>query len=128
MPKNIITLFSIIVLIVGFAIGYSFGLNKSSVTDIDSDNKIMTDDDNDSMGHMMSDMSAGLNGKTGDEFDKAFIEEMIVHHQGAVDMANLALKNAKHKEILDLSRAIIRAQNEEITDMQNWKKAWFNNK
>jgi uncharacterized protein (DUF305 family) len=73
-------------------------------------------------------MSAGLNGKTGDEFDKAFIEEMIVHHQGAVDMANLALKNAKHKEILDLSRAIIRAQNEEITDMQNWKKAWFNNK
>ena len=38
--------------------------------------------------HMnMNQMTESLKDKQGDEFDKAFIAEMIVHHQGAVDMA-----------------------------------------
>jgi uncharacterized protein (DUF305 family) len=78
-----------------------------------------------SMADMMTSMNAELQGKSGDAFDQAFLSEMIVHHQGAVEMAKLALTNAKHQEIKDLAKAIIAAQNKEIGDMQSWAKAWY---
>lgn len=78
-----------------------------------------------SMADMMQSMNAELQGKTGDAFDQAFLSEMIIHHQGAVEMAQLALTNAKHQEIKDLAKAIIAAQNKEIADMKGWMKAWY---
>ena len=39
--------------------------------------------------------------------DKAFIDAMVPHHQGAIEMAQVALKNAEHAEIKELSRNII---------------------
>lgn len=77
-----------------------------------------------SMESMMMDMNASLAGKTGEEFDKAFIDEMIIHHQGAIDMANLALTNAEHEEIKNLSNDIITAQTKEIEQMKSWQKMW----
>jgi hypothetical protein len=77
------------------------------------------------MGGMMKGMMMGLDGKTGDAFDQAFLSEMIVHHQGAVEMAESALVNAKHQEIKDMAKAIIDAQNKEIAQMQGWEKAWY---
>ena len=77
------------------------------------------------MESMMDDMMANLKGKTGDEFDKAFITEMVMHHEGAVVMAESALKNGKHQEIKDLAKAIISAQNTEISQMRAWYKAWY---
>jgi uncharacterized protein (DUF305 family) len=78
-----------------------------------------------SMDDMMGEMHASLQNKSGDEFDKAFISEMIIHHQGAVDMAELALEDAKHQEIKDLARNIIDAQNKEINQMKEWQNAWY---
>lgn len=78
-----------------------------------------------SMDEMMEGMNANLKGKTGDEFDKVFLSEMIVHHKGAVEMAELAKTNANHQEIKDLANAIVSAQNKEIADMQGWQKSWF---
>ena len=78
------------------------------------------------MSVMMATMNTSLQGKRGSAFDKAFIDEMIVHHQGAIDMANLALENSKRKEIKDLASAIISAQTEEIRQMTQWKNIWFN--
>ena len=75
---------------------------------------------------MMEAMVQSLQGKTGDEFDKAFLSEMVVHHGGAVAMAELALQNANHQEIKDLANAIISAQKVEISQMQQWQKAWYN--
>ncbi len=72
------------------------------------------------MQDMMDDMSQNLQGKTGAEFDKVFLTDMIVHHKGAVVMAELALKNAESQNVKDLSRAIIDAQNKEIADMEKW--------
>jgi uncharacterized protein (DUF305 family) len=72
----------------------------------------------------MANMSAQLRNKSGDEFDKAFIEMMIVHHQGAIDMAELIPARAKHDEIKQLGEAIISAQTKEIQDMQQWQKDW----
>ncbi len=78
-----------------------------------------------SMDDMMENMNANLKGKTGDAFDRAFLSEMIVHHKGAVEMAELAKTNAGHQEIKDLANAIVSAQNKEIADMQGWQKSWF---
>lgn len=80
---------------------------------------------NSGMGGAMANMMSGLSGKTGDDFDKAFLSEMVMHHEGAVDMAEAALKSAKHQEIKNLANEIISAQNKEIVDMKNWYKSWY---
>lgn len=75
-------------------------------------------------GMSMDDMTADLKDKAGDEFDKAFIASMIAHHEGAVEMAKLSAKNAKHEEIKSLSNDIIAAQEKEITEMKQWQMDW----
>jgi uncharacterized protein (DUF305 family) len=59
------------------------------------------------------------------EVDKHFIEMMIPHHDGAIEMAELALSSAKHPEIKKLAQAIIKDQNREIKQMQTWYKEWY---
>ena len=71
-----------------------------------------------------SEMTSSLKNKTGDDFDKAFISEMIAHHQGAIDMANLAKQNAKHDEIKNLANDIVAAQTKEINEMKSWQTQW----
>jgi len=65
-----------------------------------------------------------LRGLSGDEFDKAFITEMIQHHQGAINMAKLIEANAKHAELKKLGNDIVSAQTREVDVMQNWQKEW----
>jgi len=72
----------------------------------------------------MADMNKQLVGLSGDDFDKAFVEMMISHHEGAVDMAELIPSRAKHAEIKTLGEAIIAAQTKEIADMKQWQKDW----
>jgi len=81
--------------------------------------------DGKNMDDMMDDMMSEINGKTGDSFDKAFIDQMTIHHQGAIVMAEEALKVSKRPEILKLANDIISAQNSEIDQMASWKASWF---
>ncbi len=74
----------------------------------------------------MTGMTTGLVGKNGSTFDEEFLSEMVMHHQGAVDMAELALAHAQHPEIKTLASNIITAQTSEIQMMQQWQKNWFN--
>ncbi len=76
------------------------------------------------MGMSMQGMSMMLEGKTGDDFDRAFIQMMIPHHQGAIDMAEDALENAQHEEIKQLARDIIDSQQAEIEQMWQWQRDW----
>lgn len=89
---------------------------------MDDDDMMMDDDD--MMNMSMGDMSRMLEGKTGDDFDKAFIEGMIPHHQGAIDMAEMALTSAGHEEIRSMANEIITAQQREIDMMNQWLKDW----
>jgi uncharacterized protein (DUF305 family) len=57
--------------------------------------------------------------------DRVFIEQMIPHHQDAIDMGNLALVRAEHPEIRQLSENVIRDQSREISQMRDWYKAWY---
>ena len=59
------------------------------------------------------------------QFDLRFINAMIPHHQGAVTMAEDALNKSKHPEIKQLAQEIVKAQEVEIAQMQQWKQAWY---
>ena len=47
-------------------------------------------------------------------FDAQFIDMMVPHHQGAVEMATIAQQRAEHPEIKELAQAIITDQQREI--------------
>ena len=135
MQKNTGIIIAIIALIVGLGIGHVYGAfiakntyNNMNGTHQMPDGSMMGNSSvKMSMGEMMASMNAELEGKSGDEFDKAFLSEMIMHHEGAVEMAEAALTNAKHQEIKDLAKAIISAQNQEISQMKGWQKSWYGN-
>jgi uncharacterized protein (DUF305 family) len=82
------------------------------------------------MGH--GSMSMGSKGmakqmvmENGKYSDEAFIDAMVPHHQGAIAMAEVALKNAEHEEIKELSRNIISSQQSEIEELKSIKKEEF---
>ncbi len=59
------------------------------------------------------------------DFDRAFLEEMIPHHQMAVRMANHVLLNVEHSEMRNLAQSIIREQQREIDQMMQWYQQWY---
>ena len=61
----------------------------------------------------------------GEKADRHFIEMMIPHHEGAVQMADLALKLSKHPEIKKLAESIKSSQTNEIKQMKSWYKQWY---
>jgi uncharacterized protein (DUF305 family) len=54
--------------------------------------------------------------------DVDFRTHMIPHHQGAVEMAKVALKHAKDPETKRMAQKIIDDQEKEIAEMQDWLK------
>jgi uncharacterized protein (DUF305 family) len=77
----------------------------------------------DGMGMGMGEMA--ISDDAGIPFDQRFIEAMISHHQGAIEMAQAAQTQAEHAEIKELAGAIIAAQEAEIEQMQGWQSAWY---
>ena len=71
----------------------------------------------------MRDMGAMLAGKTGAELNRAFLEGMIPHHQGAVEMAKY-LENSDKPELRQMGQDIIKAQTTEIEQMKKWMTEW----
>jgi uncharacterized protein (DUF305 family) len=61
----------------------------------------------------------------GTPYDAQFIDAMIVHHEGAVTMAEQALAEAERPELRALAEAILAAQQEEISRMREWRTAWY---
>lgn len=59
------------------------------------------------------------------DFDKAFIEAMIPHHQLAVMMAQMLKSGTDRPEMLSLAENIIESQSQEIKKMQEWYSNWY---
>ncbi len=127
-------LVGVIALAVGLALG--FGITKPDNDRLPPRGMHQMDDSNmmynDMMDHgrmnmddMMMTMTKNLQGKTGATFDKAFIDDMIPHHQGAVEMAELVLTSTDRPELKKMAQEIIDAQTREIKMMQEWQKEWF---
>ena len=72
---------------------------------------------------MMSTPAAGASSEH-NAADLTFAQMMIVHHQGAIEMADLAIDRAANTQVKDLATRIQAAQGPEIEQMQAWLTAW----
>jgi len=75
---------------------------------------------------MMGDQSDLDSLESAEDFDKAFIEEMIPHHQMAVMMAEMLKGGSNRNEMIKLAEDIIAAQKSEIKQMRTWLQEWGN--
>lgn len=77
------------------------------------------------MGQAMVGMTAGMKGKAGAELEETFLREMIVHHQGAVDMSRELLKGNPRPELAKFANDIIKLQTQEIEMQKQWLEQWY---
>ena len=81
--------------------------------------------DHGSMGMGSGEMARQMVMENGKYSDERFIDAMVPHHQGAIAMAKVALKQAEHEEIKELSHNIISSQRAEIEELKSIKKEEF---
>lgn len=117
----------VLALIIGIGLGYAAGAGTAGNGTEQTahqmpDGSIMEGGD---MESAMEDMTMMLEGKTGDELEKAFIDGMIVHHEGAVAMARTLLAGTMRPELIKLGNDIIATQTGEIEMMTQWRTDWF---
>ena len=58
-------------------------------------------------------------------YDLQFLDTMIAHHRGAVDMAGPCGAKAQHAEIKTICSNIVSSQEKEIGEMKAWRDKWF---
>jgi len=71
----------------------------------------------------MTKMHAAMQVEASGNADVDFMRGMIPHHQGAIDMANIALEKSSDPVIRKLATDIVAAQKTEIAIMQRWLAA-----
>lgn len=57
-----------------------------------------------------------------DPFDRAFVDEMEPHHNGAVRMAKVVLESTEDGELRELAEGIISTQEREIEEMNSFRE------
>jgi uncharacterized protein (DUF305 family) len=85
---------------------------------VDPDMGEMEGMDHSGAGLMSDDDMAALEAATGPEASRLFLEQMVQHHTGAIEMAQQELDNGENADALDLAQTIIDAQTAEIDEMQ----------
>lgn len=63
--------------------------------------------------------------KDAEQFDKAFIEQMVPHHEMGIMMARMAGNATSRPEIEQLTDSIITSQSDEVARMQDWYQEWY---
>ena len=91
--------------------GMSMGQQKSSNPEI----KAFTDAN--------TKMHRAMSGKLTGNADRDFVQGMIPHHQGAIDMAQVELKYGTDPDLRKLAEDIIAAQEKEIAFMKQWQQS-----
>jgi uncharacterized protein (DUF305 family) len=56
--------------------------------------------------------------------DVTFIQNMIPHHQQAIEMAKLVDTHTDRPKLRQLADAIVSSQSQEITQMEGWLRSW----
>lgn len=80
-------------------------------------NSMMTDHSGHSMGGMLTEEEfSKLESSSGVTFDTLFLEGMIAHHEGALDMARM-IKDTTSQEVNSFGLNVVEVQSEEIREM-----------
>jgi len=75
---------------------------------------------------MMADGGMGMGRFTGDApFDAQFIDQMIVHHQGAIMSTQAMIADSTRPELRALARDIITSQRAQLKQMKTWRAQWY---
>lgn len=115
-------------LLIGLGGGYYVASTKQSSLSLEPKHEMALDDavaSDGAMIHAMDEMSLELRGKKGAEYEQAFLEGMIVHHLGAIAMAEELLTQTERPELVAMASAIISVQADEIATMKVWLAEWF---
>lgn len=62
---------------------------------------------------------------SGEEFEQGYINRVIPHHEGALDMAQIMVYKAPNQDTRDLSEMAIKTQAEEINQLATWQQQWY---
>jgi uncharacterized protein (DUF305 family) len=60
-----------------------------------------------------------------EQVDLIFIDMMIAHHKGAIAMAQVAVEQGEHPELVQLAGEIVAAQQDEVDQLQSWRDQWY---
>ena len=58
-------------------------------------------------------------------YDQRFIDEMVMHHQGAIMSSRMMIGDSQRPELRDLARRIQEGQQRQIDQMQAWRQQWY---
>lgn len=94
--------------------------SKSSQTTMKKEGDYMMKDSNNMKMDGMMSMSDSV------KDDKSFLENMIPHHQEAIDTSNIIIAKTNDAELKAFAQEVIKAQSGEIKSMKEWYKMWFN--
>ena len=75
--------------------------------------------DMDMPGMMSAEDMSALAAAKGAEFETMWLQMMVEHHQGAVEMAETEQTDGQHPPAIDLAKQIESSQTEEIADMES---------
>jgi uncharacterized protein (DUF305 family) len=79
-------------------------------------------------GQMGSMMGGGRMMGSSDEersFDLQFIDQMIMHHKGAIMSSDHMISDSERPELRELAHDIQESQSEQIEQMQEWREQWY---
>jgi len=116
------------------AVSIAAACSNKTANDIDhashSSNATNSNGSNGHLNHSSMEHSAMTSspGAASAPIELQFLDTMIIHHKGAIDMAKLADARAEHAELKKLSSDIIRDQEREIATMNQLRGKWFGEK
>lgn len=58
-------------------------------------------------------------------YDLRFLDEMIMHHEGAIMSAQGMIANSSRPELRDLARRIVTTQQQQVAQMRAWRQQWY---
>ncbi|HEV2106889.1 MAG TPA: DUF305 domain-containing protein [Thermomicrobiales bacterium] len=58
-------------------------------------------------------------------YDLRFIDEMIMHHQGAIMSAEMMIEDSERPELRDLAQRIQESQQRQVAQMREWRAQWY---
>jgi uncharacterized protein (DUF305 family) len=97
------------------ATSFALAQDPASTHEVDSRENPFLTENAAAMKKMMADMMIKPSG----DVDRDFVEMMVPHHQGAIDMAKAELKYGHNEQLRRLARDIVANQQHEITEMRD---------